>query len=291
MNELWEDDDDDLETGNTRPIHTSRSGGAAGSNLYLLTGLLLGLMLGLLYAWVISPIRYSDIAPASLSAADQDQYRKMIALAYSADQDLPRARERLKLVSTGDAQQALVIQAQRLLAEKKSAQEARALAVLAAALSQPIDPPVATTLPAVLTTPTASPTPQEASSTAAQAPAPPATQTAASIPAGEVTFTLKNKQEICDGSIPPGQMQIQVNDRNGTPLPGIKIVVTWQDGEDTFYTGLTPQVNPGYADFEMSEGRLYQVQVGEAGEVLKNIKYSNNCGWIFEFSELVQLIS
>ena len=32
-------------------------------NLYLLTGLVIGLAAGLLFAWVISPVKYVDIEP------------------------------------------------------------------------------------------------------------------------------------------------------------------------------------------------------------------------------------
>ena len=294
MNELWEDDDEDLEPGNTQPIHRARKSGEAGSNLYLLTGLVLGLALGLLYAWVISPIKYSDIAPASLVSTDQDQYRKMIALAYGADQDLPRARERLKLVSSGDAQQALVAQAQRMLAEKKSAQEARALAVLAAALSQPLTLP-GTPTEVGMTTPAAASLTTLEVPTAVQTPTLPAAPTAASLtapppaitlPVGGAPFSLKSKKEVCDGSIPSGQMQIQVNDPNGKPLPGIKIVVTWQDGEDTFFTGLAPQVNAGYADFSMKPATTYQVKVGQASDAAGDLQIGQCAGgWQLTFQE------
>lgn len=291
MNELWEDDDEDLEAGNTQPVHTARQSGEAGSNLYLLTGLLLGLALGLLFAWVISPIQYSNIAPVSLAASDQDQYRKMIALAYGADQDLPRARERLKLVVSGDAQQALVAQAQHMLAEKQSAREARALAVLAAALSQPLDQPtliaLGTTTPTASSTtlggPAAVQTPTAPAPTVLSLTAPPATATAQ---VGGALFILKSKQEVCDGSVPSGKMLVQVNDQNGKPLPGIKITITWQDGEDTFYTGLAPQVNPGYADFSMKPDTTYQVKVGQAGDIAGDLRMGQCAGgWKLTFQE------
>ena len=246
MNGIWDEDDEELGVEHTQPTHRARRSGDGGSRLYLLTGLVFGLALGLLYAWVISPVQYSDISPALLSSDDQAQYRKMIALAYSADQDLPRARERLRLIDNANPQQALAMQAQRMVSEKQPAQEVRALAVLAAALGQPTPTPV----------PSGTPTAGQTATPLAAVPSPtlssPGSSTAGALPPGPTTtaaaidapFTLKSKQAVCDGSIPAGQMQVQVNDTLGKPLPGVKIVVTWEGGEDTFYTGLIPEVNP-----------------------------------------------
>ncbi len=103
---------------------------------YLLTGLLIGIVLGLVYAWVIRPAPYKDIHPVTLRMADKDQYRAMIAIAFVADGDLVRARARLELLQEKDLYRTLVEQAQRILAEGKPAEAARALGLLAEAISQ-----------------------------------------------------------------------------------------------------------------------------------------------------------
>ena len=106
-------------------------------NWYLLTGLLIGLVLGLFFAWVISPVQYVDISPSDLPGSQKDLYRRVIALAYQVDRDLDRARQRAELIDSRDPVQSLAAQAQRMLAEGQSAQDARALAILAADLGRP----------------------------------------------------------------------------------------------------------------------------------------------------------
>ena len=77
---------------------------------YLITGIILGAAVGLLYAWVISPVRYMETAPFSLRTEYKDDYRSAIAAAYAADGDLGRARARLALLHDSDPAQALAAQ-------------------------------------------------------------------------------------------------------------------------------------------------------------------------------------
>ncbi len=286
------------------------------SNWYLLTGLILGLGLGLLIAWVISPVRYIDTAPASLEMTYKDEYRRAIALAYQASGNLDRARERLALLDPGESVQALAAQAQRMLAENQPPQEARALAVLAADLEQPPttarsspSPQPATEQPRL--TPQESPTtgqPGLATATletvaAIQTPTlPPPTRTptitqtrpptftprptATPLLVLEAPFVVKEKREVCDGSIPGGLLQIFVTGADGQPLPGVRILISWQGGEESFYTGLAPEISPGYADFQMTADETYNLKVGNASEPLGGLISSGTCGWRLEFSQV-----
>lgn len=38
----------------------------------------------------------------------------------------------------------------------------------------------------------------------------------------------------------------------------------WSGGSDSFFTGFKPEIDPGYADFQMEPGELYQVKLLEA---------------------------
>ena len=67
-----------------------------------LIGLALGLAAGLAYAWVISPVEFTDINPAMLVPNERDEYMVLAALAYAADGDLPRAEARLALLGEED---------------------------------------------------------------------------------------------------------------------------------------------------------------------------------------------
>ncbi len=103
---------------------------------YLLTGFVIGAVLGLVYAWLISPQQTPDTPPASLQPEFKDQFRAMIAAAFVATGNLPRAEARLALLGESDSVIALSEQAQRTLGEGGSPIEAQALGLLAVALGQ-----------------------------------------------------------------------------------------------------------------------------------------------------------
>jgi hypothetical protein len=258
---------------------------------YLLTGLILGTLLGLIYAWIISPVEYIDTPPGSLRADFKDNYRTMIALAYAADKDLPRARARLALLGDRDSAQTLAIQAQRSLAEGGSQAEAQVLGLLAAVLGQAPTPIPVTTLGAgisqagqpsltlaainttdvtegtsagLVVTPTLGITlPPEVTFT----PLPSRTPTAT--PGSP--FVLQSRQFICDPNMKQSMLQIQVFDASGQPVPGVQAVVTWENGQDSFFSGLKPELGLGYADFTMTPEITYTLRLGEGGQPISDL--------------------
>jgi len=78
---------------------------------------------------------------------------------------------------------------------------------------------------------------------------------------------------LCDDNIVSGGLlRIYVRDRLGSGVPGVNVKVIWSGGEDAFFTGLKPDIDPGYADFQMESGQLYQIQlagVDFAGQTLE----------------------
>jgi len=97
---------------------------------------------------------------------------------------------------------------------------------------------------------------------------------------------MKQKTEICDSAARPGLLQILVTGADGEPLPGVQIVITSKEGQDTFYTGLYPEISPGYADFAMTAGETYTLKVGEVSEIEQGIAIpSCGGGWQMEFEE------
>lgn len=285
-------------------------------NLYLLTGVLLGLGLGLLYAWLINPVQYIDTEPASLAADYKDEYRKVIALAYQANQDIGRARERALLIDPENPARALAAQAQRMLASNLSPREARALAELSADLGQQASgtqtaapDPSATAVANAATLPSETPVIEDVLPTAtadlAQAiqtatlPRPSATPTITLTPVPTFTprptatppqvqdtvFGLTENETICEAGAPAGLLQVEVLDAEGEPLPGVRIVVLSPGGEDTFFTGLSPEINPGYADFQMSAGISYTIKVGEASQAIEGITPKDACATRLVFTQ------
>jgi hypothetical protein len=262
---------------------------------YLLTGLLIGLIIGLVYSRLVEPVQYVEVSPNLLNADARDTYRVMIAMAYEADGNLGRARQRLALLNDSSPAQALSAQAQRTA--NQSGTEGEALALLAEAYNPKpttqITPtrvaltPVPTNTPTIQLSPTATIDPGLAVRTATLPPTmtPTITPTETTTPAATSTprptlpptptlgapFAYSEKQAVCDPDA-PGMLEVEVYNKAGEPVPGVQIRVTWPpNGLDTFYTGLALEINPGYADFQMTPDIVYAVRAGDNGEVVSGL--------------------
>jgi hypothetical protein len=279
------------------------------SILHIILALLAGLGLGLAYSWLISPVTYVDADPAILRADFKDQYRVVIAAAYSSSHDLARARARLELLSDTDPVGELSAQAQRMLGAGESFEDTHPLAQLAADLQQgfasnSIPSMPATTAPFV-STPFAGAPLIEASSTSEletpfveeftltpefsaptvistlpfeQTPLAPQTlstpttrPTPTPRPANNSPFTLVGQDKACDVDLQPGLLQFIIMDSRRRQIAGIEITVTWSEGEDRFFTGFKPEIGDGYADFIMQADTIYSIRIVEGGSVISNI--------------------
>ncbi len=270
---------------------------------YLLTGFAIGIILGLVYAWLISPQQYQDTSPASLQPEFKDQYRAMIAAAYVSSGNLPRAEARLALLDDDDVVRALAEQAQRTLGEGNSPLEAQALGLLAVALGQGESALIPTSITNATAaqnptsnspqatdaiTITAEVTPESTSESVSANPSPlptdltpQATRTVLSaatpLPTRTPTTTpgspvvLQENSLDCDTKISGPLIQVIAEDSSGRPLSNEEILVTWESGEDYFYTGLKPEIGSGYADFLMTPGVIYQVRMSGGGQTVPEI--------------------
>lgn len=258
---------------------------------FLLTGLVLGLVLGLLYAWIIDPVSYIDTSPATLRQDYRDHYRLLIARAFAFNQDKGRASARLGLLEDDDPVQALVSQAQQILSQDGSRYYADVLAVLSQSmnaeisaaptpdadtpLTQAVIPTETATVEPVSLLPTLTATTQAATRTPGPTFTPRSNNTLA--PTENLPFVLVENKTVCNPNLPPKLLQVEVLDENEEPLFGVKITVSWEGGEDTFFTGLHPEMGPGYADFTMTEGVVYSLRVGEASKPVSGL-FVSNCG-------------
>jgi hypothetical protein len=284
------------------------------SPLYLLTGLVIGLVIGLVYSLALDPVRIMDAAPHSLAEEFKDRYRVLISLAYRADGDVGRAAGRLALLRDQDARALLAAQAQELMADGGVPREASALEALSEALENYAEPVVSTTqeetsgtgtpqapvetifIPTstmnsgqAIRSPTANPT---------FSPTPVLTSTprVSPIPSSLLgaAFSLQEMTEVCIPGSSQILLQVEVLDKNEVPVPGIQIQVTWDGGEDFFYTGLFPDRSPGYADFSMDADVIYALKAGELGQTIGNLR-ATDCetseggeypgGWMLTFME------
>jgi hypothetical protein len=258
-----------------------------GAPWYLLTGFLFGLIVGLVYALIISPTHFVDTAPNALRQDFKADYRGLIALAFQANQDVGRAAARLALLQDNNLIGLLTAQAQQILAAGGSPDEARALANLAEALQvMPLTPtPVpssalsSTPSPELVLSPSTtldesqairSPTPQPLSSIT---PVATFTPRVTQIPEAMLNapFAFKEKIPICDSSLTAPLIQVEVVDENNNPLPGVRIEVTWENGQDYFLTGLYPQISLGYADFQIQPGIKYSIRAGSSGQTVSDL--------------------
>lgn len=267
---------------------------------YLVTGFVIGIVLGLVYAWLIAPQQRQDTSPASLQPEFKDQYRAMIASAFVATGNLPRAEARLALLGDDEVIQVLAAQAQRTLGEGKSPLEAQAIGLLAVALGEggsdlipsplpsatpteaqntPISTqasgnpdPLETTSPATQTaTGVSQPTNQDPQETgpALSSATPLPTRTPTATPGAP--FVLQSSTFVCDPDLPNPLIQVVSEDASGDPLPGQEITITWDAGDDFFFTGLKPEIGLGYADFLMEPGLVYQVHMAAGGQSVPDI--------------------
>jgi len=257
--------------------------------IFLLTGLVIGLVLGLVYAWVLMPVESVETDPSTLSDGYKDAYREIIAEAYIANGDLGRAIARLALLGDEDPVRALTVQAQLTLGEEGSETIAQALGILAANLAGETGPlPTTETTqevatgtiptndvqePAETSTPTStathaptettdleeSTTPDETGDLTTPTAILPLTQVAS--PTAGAPFTLLEIALDCGREYDVPLIQVNALNAVNIPVAGVQIVVTWDNGVDTFYTGFKPELGQGYADFEMTPGIIYTLQL------------------------------
>lgn len=259
---------------------------------YLITGFILGLAIGLILTLVILPVQYSNVPPETLNQTDKDRYRLMIAMAYQSNQDLGRATARLGLLRDDDIAGQLIQQSRR----SQSRSDAQILLNLAQAIQNPnlqpvnnqeVETPTITVTPPSPETPTptytipstSSPT-GEITETLAISQTPESTQarptatvtpSVTSVASMNLAFQLIENQTLCNPTYNVPLIQVEVFDSDSEPLPNARIIVTWSNGQNSFYTGYYPDISIGYADFQMEPETTYNVKIGDIGELVTNL--------------------
>lgn len=272
---------------------------------YLLTGLLLGFALAMMYARLVQPLQAADITPSALSAEYKDRQRALIASAFMASGSLDRAKARLALLEDPDVYATLAQQAQDAFTNGSSPAEAQALGLLSVALGQDQSPeatpdasptePLETAEPVsipdaaepglsrVSTDPedTPDPEPSEALPQATRTPAPSPSPAPTRTPLPSLTptqtplpgspFSLIEQSQVCDPLQTAPMIQVYARNQAGESLSGVEMIVSWEDGEQHFYTGLKPEVDPGYADYQMAPERIYTLRPAGGGQPVNGL--------------------
>ncbi|MBN2085519.1 MAG: hypothetical protein JW748_09885 [Anaerolineales bacterium] len=241
--------------------------------IWLPIGLLLGLALGVGYAWVLQPADFRGAQPASLQPVYRGEYILLIATAYQATGDLERAQTRLELFPELNPA-VLSSLAQQVVAARGSEDAARGLARLSVALTEQ------TPMPSyAFTVTSASPSASRATRTENPTlaltvpPLPTATLkpvqiSTATAPAG---FVLVSREQVCNQMIQKPLVQVLVRTPGGKGVAGVTIRILWEGGGSAFVTGMKPELSPGYADYEIEPGKVYQIALGDGLTVVRDV--------------------
>ena len=239
--------------------------------LLALITFIVGVSAGLAYAWLIEPVTYSESSPALAARSYREAWLLMAAEAYTQDGDWERTRIRLDALRDAQLGQTVAALFERYQANGPNA-AARALAQLAdrlgaktagmlvylprpSATPSPAPEPLATQQVMTLQPPTLTPTPE---------PLPTLTPSVTPVP----IYRVIERSSECTPAAAMPQIQVFVQDEAGEGLPGKEVWVTWDGGADRFVTGFKPEIDPGYADFEMALDEVYNVALDKPTSVL-----------------------
>ncbi|MFN8379330.1 MAG: hypothetical protein U0452_11740 [Anaerolineae bacterium] len=280
------------------------SGGSSGryqqrrrglSPIAILLGLVLGVIGGLLIAWVVAPVQVVDVAPYQLSEADKTRYLEAIALAYAQDSNLDRAvRRLLELQLPGDPIQVMADTACKLATSSyinttAGLRSVQAMVsfyqlqgrtgcadqVISASALQPtqvVELTLPTVTPTLVPPPTKTATPESSLLTTAT----PAVLLVTPTPLPQ-QFELANVATACNAAR-PGVIEVLVYEVNGsTGIPGQVVRARWGDQDNLFVTGLQPDRGPGFADFVMTEGQSYLVDMPGQSPVVQPALIASPC--------------
>jgi hypothetical protein len=85
------------------------------------------------------------------------------------------------------------------------------------------------------------------------------------------TFVLESQVEVCEPPLDIPLFQIYVEDTQGNPIPGVLVIIYWEEGEDRFFTGLKPEKGLGYADYSPKQEMKYTLRLSETGQPIKDL--------------------
>lgn len=258
-------------------------------------GFVIGLAVGLYVAWMIWPLEDYASDPSKVRREYVEDYIVLIAKHHALDENIERAQARLNALGISHVEETVAQLTNRYMAERADRSTIRALAKLSYALGVGTSG-MAVYLPAVTPTPSATATPAAtstatptvtASPTMTPAPSPTSSPSLAESTAGakatsrpsptptrlgSSTFLLTERRRICNEEAGVGQIEVIVRDSQGRGLSGVPIVITWDGGEERFFTGLKPEYGAGYADFELRESKqTYTVTLPLSGDVVREL--------------------
>jgi hypothetical protein len=80
------------------------------------------------------------------------------------------------------------------------------------------------------------------------------------------------QERVCDETAPAPRIEVVVVDAFLEQLPGVEVIVQWNEGEDHFFTGFKPELGMGYGDFQMSPEVSYSVFLVEGSPTVSGLR-------------------
>ena len=84
-------------------------------------------------------------------------------------------------------------------------------------------------------------------------------------------FVIRSRTFICDPNLSYPIIMVNTYDDQDQPVPGIEVTVSWDGGEDYFFTGLKPELGMGYADYTMIPVINYSLRIADGGETITDL--------------------
>jgi hypothetical protein len=256
--------------------HIRRSGGGI-SWFALILGIGIGIAAGLIYTWEIDPVIDPSVAPHQLGEQAREDYVVAVALSYAHNRDVNLAFDRLRALHPNQRVWDMMAEiACNRVKQGKTVTNAdvrvlRAMEALygpqdARDCAYGIFPTPAPLMPLPSPTPAISPTPS-LTPPFTKTPTPPIpTNTPIQITQPTITpraggYELSRLQSFCNPDA-SGVIEVRVYDTRGQGVPGVRVQAIWRGNQsDTFFTGLKPEREPGYADFDMTPGLSYTILI------------------------------
>jgi hypothetical protein len=113
-------------------------------------------------------------------------------------------------------------------------------------------------------------------------------------PTPQPSFVLKSRKLICDPGLGKPLLQIQIVDAQGKAVSGARLFIDWEGGQDTFITGLKPDMGAGYADYVLSPKVIYSLRLAGNDQSINDIKVEDcetsrkeryGGSWLLTFSQ------
>jgi len=266
---------------------------------WILLGLVIGLAGSLYYAWVVSPVVYTDASPARFSDQFKREYIVLVSQSYALTGNWELAEQRLAALDDSALAESVAALLDEAIRSGESNLVIRNLAVMAQQLGventavSRFGPGTGAT---VTPTPTQTPIPPESTATPTNTPRPTntpfptSTATSQPTPTAQPNYRLLDQQRVCDNEDAP-RIEVNTLDAFLNPLPGVEVRVRWQGGEDRFYTGFKPAFGAGYGDFTMEPEVSYTVFLADGSPEISGLRVEPcdsgfDGGWQLTFQNL-----